>query len=67
VFKIYGPQTFKTQWLLRELEISLPPDYKLYLLTFPFSFGGLLEIVMLLIQKEAMIMRNSCATLSVKE
>jgi hypothetical protein len=62
MFKIYGSQNFKTWWLLRELEISLLPDYKLYLLTFPFSFGELLETVMPLIQKEDVIMRTCCAT-----
>jgi len=40
----------------------LSPDYKLYLLMFPLSFGELLEAVTPCIQKDDMIMRNCRAT-----
>jgi hypothetical protein len=47
---------------LRELEISLLLDYRLYLWKFPFAFGELLEMSMPVIQKEDMIMTDLCNT-----
>jgi hypothetical protein len=37
---------------LREMEMSLPLDYRLHLRVFPFTSGELLEMSMPLIQKK---------------
>jgi hypothetical protein len=46
---------------LREMEISLLLDYKVYLQTFPFIFGKILDMITSLIQKKDMIMVDCCA------
>jgi hypothetical protein len=46
---------------LREMEISLLLDYKVYLQMFLFIFGTILDMITSLIQKEDMIMVECCA------
>jgi hypothetical protein len=46
---------------LREMEISLLLDYKVYLQIFLFIFGKILEMITSLIQKKDMIMVDCCA------
>jgi hypothetical protein len=46
---------------LREMEISLLLDYKVYLQMFFSFFGKLMDMITSLIQKNDMIMINCCA------
>lgn len=41
--------------LLKELEMSSLPDYKIYLQMFPYNFGELQETITPVIQREDMI------------
>jgi hypothetical protein len=49
---------------LREMEIPLLLDYRLYLWLFPFAIDELLEMNMPPIQKEDMIMTDPCKKLT---
>jgi len=46
---------------LREMEISLLLDYKVYLQMFLFIFGKILDMITSLIQKKDMIVVQCCA------